>query len=330
MPTAATAAQLNSIPEFRGDGTDANSIEDYMKMIDRMITQYDWGDNHAAAAVKSRLRGPAAEWLCAEELELKEYAAFGGDSGLKQALLDAFKSEVPALEAAKAIADLKQKHGESVTNFKSRVTKAIDKKNHRLTADEKKEAGYQTQLKQDQYTFVLAGLLPEYHEAIMKAPSPPQDIAALIKAVKQMEPKNLVAKPAAQEFLAAVAVKDDSKTLEVEVAELKQQLQKMSFPGRGNSTIKCFKCQGLGHIAAKCPSSSYWANGRRPHARGRGGRGGRGGFNRGYRRGRNGSRGDGRFNQFYIPDAANDDFEFAYENDDHSNGMNALNFNGEQ
>ena len=281
-PVPVTAAQLNSIPEFRGEKSDSIDIVALIRIVDNAITQYNWEDAATAAAVKSRLRGNAAAWLEARECENLAYPAYAGNNGLKAALLAAFKKTSTVSDTVKALANLKQREGEQIETFRTRVILTLDKKDDDIPKATKLGDDYQNRLKSDQYFFTRAGLLPRYAKIVDESTTPPEDIASLVRVVKRIEQTEDQQTAAGQ---VAAVEQHPTSSIQSEIVKLKEQhqeevaaLQKQlsRFRGNGNSynsrpqargppnasgngrrnNIQCYKCGKFGHVAKKCYSNT--------------------------------------------------------------------------
>jgi hypothetical protein len=284
MPVS--GSQLNTLQPY--DGT--TDVELYFLHLERAEVQYEWTDAELAVAAKQKLTGEAARFIWSQvKLQKPLEGYIHAVNGLKTALRARFGERVNELAAADAVADLKQKDGESVDGFFDRVTVAMDRKNFSYTVEQKAHADYLPHFHQDIFTFFGAGLKEYVRSRTLGSAAPPRTAEALLTAARSVEAEFLRNNPkkTAVDAVNQVENESDGKTsMEKQVEALQAELAEFKLGGgRSKPPNKCFKCQGFGHFARECPTVE-------PVSQNEGGQQGqryqrRGGFQRGGQRGNN-------------------------------------------
>ena len=282
---------------------------------------------------------------------------------MRPAFLTRFGPKYTTGGAVAAIADLKQRSGETVGDFLDRVKIAVDMLHYNVAEADRNQAF------RDGYArLVIAqfggGVNSKIREQVFGVPNPPNTIADVLTAATAIEneknPKatKLVINQVDSENPQQDKEKEDNKnemtSIAKECEELKKQMNEIlsigrnAYRGRGrgnrggssNNNGKCYGCGQPGHIRANCPSPQqqpyqYYrgrGNGWRGRGRGRGRpyqtRRGRYASNFGASRGRP---------QFPIGDLSGqwdyDEEEWGYEEDDYegqANGYEGYDYNDYQ
>lgn len=304
--TGVQGAQLNSIPAF--SGVLPFDVEGWLEMIDRCKVQFGWDDWQVAAVVKNKLTAQASVWLRAQEK--LENAGFDQWIGHAEGFKFQFeKKYLPAKTeqaAILAISNLSQKTQESCSDFFDRVVLAVDKVNHHITDEEKRQAGYRRTFETQVRTFFGAGLKQEVRQIVLGSNQPPvtmhdfrdQAVATEIQlSSRATMMKDLVAVESEPAVTAttdgaagAAATLPPQPTMADLVQEIAALKVSMGQP-RDFSNVTCYNCNEKGHFAPSCPKPSNrgrggYHRGQQYRGRGRGrGNGSRGAY-RGRSRGR--------------------------------------------
>ena len=307
MANAPTAAQIATIPEFKGLPSRAQEVDDWFFAVETIKTQYGWTDPHTGAAAKNRMKGTAAQWIQCCTYEGKDIADW---PHLKAAMILDFRSPITATQAAQAMNNLKQGPNESGVKFKTRITLALITKDSQLTAAHRATPQYMTQFNQDQYNFVLAGLRDEFKVPITSNTiNPPANITQLLAAVVALESVTLENGQANGQGGAVAAVTDEDEMADLvksltahEINAIRAMVrgQGQRYDNRNNGSNaqgsatnrfadkECYGCHKMGHIKPHCPNASRGAQGSQSN---RGSGGGRGGGRGGYKKNGGGSKG---------------------------------------
>jgi len=269
---APQGSQINQLPVFSGKSD--QDVEVWIRQAEGVAAMFGWNDAQTASAAKIKMADEAAYWLQACVYSGTVYAAWAGANGLRTGLLGRFVVQINALAAVDAVSKLTQMSSESVGRFYDRCVITLNKKNFTYTEAQKRDAAYKTQFQVDLFVFFSAGLLPRIKSRATGGANAPQDITALKASAldaelffsKQTAEVLLVEHESALPVVPAEPTPDD---LSLKVAKLEAELAEVRL-NRSPAAVKCYNCQGFGHISRNCASP-------RPPGAGRGrGRGGRG------------------------------------------------------
>ena len=272
--------QLAAITAF--DGSPTVDAEQWIKMIDRFKTNFNWTTEQTAQTVRNKLTGEAALFVDNQEEEGIEGTGVwdtDGKKNLRTMLLKKFAPYLSAATASHAIDDLKQGGTESVGTFYERVRQAVTKfltGHPRKTQPEK--TAYSRTYGRLVFNFFKVGMYDQYRTRIFSGTEAnhPKTHDDLMEAARGIE---LEAGKSKRDHLpkkaAAIAKPGDEPESEAEetpseesdvIADLTKRLE--AIEGRRNN----------------------W----RGNRRGRGGGGQRGGGQRGGFRGRGRGQGNNR------------------------------------
>ena len=295
-----SGGQLSSVPPFSGtQGLDGLV---YVEAIDRAREQFGWTQVQTARAAVTRGGNIVANWIRGERASGRIFTAWQEDNmvNLRPAFLARFGPKYTAGGAVAAIADLKQRSGETVGDFMDRVKIAVDMLHYNVEEADRNQAF------RDGYArLVIAqfggGVNSEIREQVFGVRNPPNtmdDVLAAAMAIEsEKNPKatKLVINQVDSENPPQDKNKEDSKneitSIAKECEELKKQMSEIlsigrnAYRGRGRGNRggsgnngKCYGCGQPGHIRANCPSPQqqpyqYYrgrGNGWRGRGRGRG------------------------------------------------------------
>jgi len=272
----------------------------YVEAIDRAKDQFGWTQIQTARAAVTRGGNAVANWIRGEKAAGVVFTAWREDNmvNMRPAFLTRFGPKYTTGGAVAAIADLKQRSGETVGGFLDRVKIAVDMLHYNV------EEANRDQAFRDGYARLViaqfgSGVNSEIRQQIFGVPNPPATIAAVLAAATAVEnetnPKatKLVINPIEDEQPQAEKTekseeKKNPSDMEKECETLRKQLKEIlaigkgSYRGRGRGGAanngKCYGCGQPGHIRANCPSPQqqpyqYYrgrGNGWRGRGRGRG------------------------------------------------------------
>lgn len=327
---AATAAQINTLPEFSGKNVTLDQLDLYFDQVTRASTAFNWTEEQTATAVKSKLIGSAALYVRARARANEPNATW---AVLKATLTTAYAPRNNTLAASKALADLRQGPEETIIEFYSRVTLALDLKNFRTTAAVKREQDYLDQLALDEFLYVHGGMRASHRQKHDATANAPDTIGALITWVQTIEAGDATTNDGAVAAISAGRSQPGSHAqeanMEAEIAALTNQLKnlqrRVGGPAKQNGgqknapreTRMCYECKKIGHISRDCyyrknkndANSSNASN----HRNGNGN-------NNGNRYNSNNRRNDRHVREIADDQEGQDEFHYTQ----------SLNFNGEQ
>ena len=197
---------------------------------------------------------------------------------LKDNLKIRFKLTVTALAAADAVTNLNQRKSECVNGFYDRVIVAVDKKNFSYSEAQKADQEYRNRFMIDVFVFFHAGLTGRIKGRATGGTSPPTTAADLLKAAMEAEAYFKRADLRAE----AVNEVDDVNFVRfhqptrwgkfVKDAKDVSKPQNSSQPrgkgqGKGQGQkkgVKCYECEGFGHIGNECPTRTKRLGGKPP------------------------------------------------------------------
>ena len=297
-PPTISGGQLSSVPVFTGNqGLDGLV---YVEAIDRAKDQFGWTQIQTARAAVTRGGNAVANWIRGEKAAGVNFTAWNENNmvNMRSAFLTRFGPKYTTGGAVAAIADLKQRSGETVGGFLDRVKIAVDMLHYNV------EEANRNQAFRDGYTRLViaqfgSGVNDDIRQQIFGVPNPPETIAAVLAAATAVENEKhskatkLVINPIEEEQPqedkdTKKEQKTDSTDIEKECEMLKKQMKEIlaigkgSYRGRGRGGAanngKCYGCGQPGHIRANCPSPQqqpyqYYrgrGNGWRGRGRGRG------------------------------------------------------------
>lgn len=311
-PPHAGGAQLNAIPVFNPDEKTVGALtaKEWIRRVERLGNNFNWGQELLAGAAKNKLGGSAATWLEGQLVRGVNMATWPGDNGFRAQFLLRFDKARGALAAVEAISDLTQKSGQSVRAFYDAVAIAVDLKHFNIAEADKQEPNYITMRDNDIYILFQAGISRRIKELAMAGADPPANAQALLDAAVRVEitlhdhktHKVGEVKEGPKGGEAGSSDEDEAnRTPEEQIAALKRQLKKATSKERGQ--MKCFEkdCQSTEHMVANCPIRKAKIQARN---RGRGGsQGGRGGPWQNQNRGgwNGGGGGGGGWNRYWSP-----------------------------
>lgn len=291
-PDAPQGSQINQLPIF--SGAPELDVEVWILQAEGVQRMFGWTDAQTAAAAKIRLSAEAAYWLQACHLSGKHYLAWTGAEGLKLGLLARFRVQINALAAVDAVSKLSQLTGESVGKFYDRCVITLNKKNYTYTDVQKDTAAYRNQFAVDMFVFFSAGLLPRLKSRATGGANAPQNVEDLKKAaldaelyfsksksgeLMEIEDEEHHGKVEKSPSLVTGAQGVEPGAMEEKMAKLEAELAAIKMV-RANPNVKCYNCQGQGHISRVCPSprkpydGASRGGGNASGSRGFGGRGG--------------------------------------------------------
>ena len=255
----ASGSQLFAIKEFAGEEGIATEV--WASSVDRAQTQFKWTNQATSAAAKARLTSHAATWLRAQEglgNKMEQWAE------LKAGILKRFYPVVTQLVATEAVSDLKMKPNETCSMFLDRVTLAVQKKNHKLTREEKTQPGYQNGFKNDVYCFFAAGLPAQYRRQLLGVANPPETASALLDAARALEGQE-----GHKRMITVDDISNRVEKLSEELAAigLKPNESKLSGSFTATFTGNCFFCGKKGHMQRNCFAKQRTTRGGRGRGR---------------------------------------------------------------
>ena len=298
---AVQAAQVNSIETLTGEsGAEA---ERFVSTMERLITLYTWTDTQACNIAQMKFKGAAQDWIRAEAALGITYTSWAGVEAnpnanppvaaarsLRAELEKRFGETKTVGTAVAAMANLKQRHNETVSSFYDRVRLAVEKKNYNVPAADRNDA-YRAQMREDIRTFLICGLRKEYQERVLGVANPPDTLEEIMSTVRAAE------KEYDTQVKAMAALGD--KTQENRTSE-EEEGPMISAVGRGRGyvggqrgttggmtrgrgdygrnteRVRCYYCNNLGHMVRECrkkQSDIRRGNYQGPRGRGYTGRG---------------------------------------------------------
>ena len=261
-PPTISGGQLSSVPLFTGNqGLDGLV---YVEAIDRAKDQFGWTQIQTARAAVTRGGNAVANWIRGEKAAGIVFTAWREDNmvNMRPAFLTRFGPKYTTGGAVAAIADLKQRSGETVGGFLDRVKIAVDMLHYNV------EEANRDQAFRDGYARLViaqfgSGVNSEIRQQIFGVPNPPATIAAVLAAATAVEnetnPKatKLVINPIEDEQPQAEKTekseeKKNPSDIEKECETLRKQLKEIlaigkgSYRGRGRGGAanngKCYGC----------------------------------------------------------------------------------------
>ena len=240
----ASGSQLFAIKEFPGEEGIATEV--WVRSVDRAQTQFKWTNQATSAAAKARLTSHAATWLRAQEGLGNKMETW---QELREHLLKRFYPVVTQLVATEAVSDLKMKPNETCSMFLDRVTLAVQKKNHKLTAAEKNQPGYQNGFKNDVYCFFAAGLPTQYRRQLLRVAKPPESASDLLDAARALESQEGQKRMITVDEIGG---RVEKLTEELAALGLKPNESKLAGSFTATFTGSCFYCGKKGHMQRNC------------------------------------------------------------------------------
>ena len=293
---AVSGGQLSSITSYTGNQGLEGLV--YAESIDRAKTQFNWTEPQACMAAISRGGNAMSNWIRGEKAAGVNYNCWNkanpdaNDKNLRAPFLTRFGPKYTTGGAVAAIADLKQRSGESVGSFLDRVKISVDMLHYNVPEANRNQAY------RDAYTRLViaqfgSGLHEDIREKVFGVAVPPATLAAVLTAATAVEnEKHSKATKLVVNLVDEKEKKEDPKPKEEEqddpITVLQKQMEEVlaisrrggqGFRGRGGrgrgqgsfSSYRCYGCGQLGHIREQCTAANQ------APFRGRGGyRGGRG------------------------------------------------------
>ena len=185
-PPQVSGGQLSSVTPFSGNqGLDGLV---YVEAIDRAMEQFGWTQVQTARAAVSRGGNSVANWIRGEKAAGVVFTAWQQDNmvNMRSAFLTRFGPKYTTGGAVAAIADLKQRSGETVGDFLDRVKIAVDMLHYNV-----QEADHNTAFRAGYTRLVIAqfggGVNSDIREQVFGVPNPPDTIAAVLAAATAVE-----------------------------------------------------------------------------------------------------------------------------------------------
>lgn len=267
---------------WRGDGTDAVTIEHWCDTVDRMKTLRALNEAKAAAAACDAFRDEAALFMETLKNDSTTKEKLGNWTQLREALIERFSIHRTPLQRQGLVSALKQKPKETCKGFFDRCLYAVQLLNIECAEEVRNNADFKKATDAHISTLFLAGLRSDVREEVMSKMDEAKDNTWLVKQACTAEQAMNDRKGASkQPFSYAVAQIDDGaygeskddpiQALTQELAALKSRLgsgKKKATNQRSNDRpplppmekrnrwIYCYNCGQYGlHVSKECQLS---------------------------------------------------------------------------
>ena len=273
---AVQAAQVNSLETLTGES--GPEAERFISTMERLILLYDWTDTQACNIAQMKFKGAAQDWIRAEAALGTTYTSWQGveanaaanpprvaAKSLKTELEKRFGETKTVGSAVAAMANLKQRHNETVSAFYDRVRLAVQKKNYNVPEADRNDA-YRAQMREDIRTFLICGLRKEYQERVLGVANPPDTLEGIMSTVRAAE-KEYDTQMKAMAALGGETMEEkphqEEEGYSINAIGRGQGYRGNSGPaggmnrgrgavGRGTDRVRCYYCNNIGHMVREC------------------------------------------------------------------------------